>query len=213
MIEIKHELRGRELYLGILTIVIIIALCVAAIVYKDYITGVARVAGYSLLGMLVIAFLAGSTLSFVPVPVPYWLVLLTLPSVLAARWEILAPVIIGSTSALGCTLGHLPTFFIGYSGASLSRKVITINIPVYNRVVEWVKKQGFWAAFFISAIFNPFHVAMTLAIGALRCSPVKFFLFSLLGNMVKSLFLAFCGYFGLTPLLRLFGMLFRFFGM
>jgi len=45
---------------------------------------------------------------------------------------------------------------------------------------------------------------MTVAIGALHYPPPKFFLFSFLGNTVKSLFLAFCGYYGLTSLFHLF---------
>ncbi|MFC2044149.1 VTT domain-containing protein [Chloroflexota bacterium] len=166
-----------------------------------------QVTGYSLAGMLVIAFLAGSTMSFVAVPVPYWLFLFTLPSVLALQWGLLAPVLVGFTSALGCSLGHLPTFIIGYSSAKLSRRVTTkINIPLYNRAIEWAQKRGSLAVFALSAIPNPAHLATTMAIGALHFSPIKFFLFSLLGNIVKSLFLAFCGYFGLTSLFRILGL-------
>jgi membrane protein DedA with SNARE-associated domain len=58
----------------------------------------------------------------------------------------------------------------------------------------------------MSAVFNPLHLPMTIAIGALRFPPPKFLFYSFLGNAVKSLFLAFAGYFGLTWLLPYIGL-------
>lgn len=204
--KVKPRWLKREIWFGVLSLVVTIALCVAAIYYKDEWMSVASLPGYSLLGMLIIAFLAGSVLSFMAIPVPYWLLVFTLPSVLAPRWGILAPVGVGMTSALGATLGHLPTFMIGYGSTKLSQAVTTrINIPFYDRAIEWAKKHGSWASFAMSAVFNPMHLPMTIAIGALRFPPWKFLVFSLLGNAVKSLFLAFGGYFGLTSLFRFLG--------
>ncbi len=163
-------------------------------------------AGYSLLGMLIIAFIAGSTISITAIPVPYVILVFTLPGVLASHWGILAPVWVGLISALGATLGHIPTFMIGYGGSKLSQRVATrIRIPIYDKAVEWAQRHGSWAGFAISAMFNPFHLPMTIAMGALRFSPAKFLFYSFLGNAVKSLFLAFAGYFGLTSLLRFLG--------
>lgn len=204
--EVKPGWPKRGIFLGALAIVLTVGLCIAAIYYKDDLMSIAYIAGYSLVGMLIIAFLAGSVLSFMAIPVPYWLLVFTLPSVLAPQWGILAPVAVGLTSAIGTTLGHLPTFMIGYGGGSLSQKVTTkINIPLYNRAIDWARKHGAWAAFAMSAMFNPVHLPMTIAIGALRFPPPKFLLFSFLGNAVKSLFLAFAGYFGLTSFLRFIG--------
>ena len=47
---------------------------------------------------------------------------------------------------------------------------------------------------------------MTMAIAVLRYPVWKFFLFSLLGNAVKSLFIAFCGYYGLSSVFNLLGL-------
>lgn len=205
--EVKRRWPRREIYLGALAIVFTVALCVAAIIYKDYLMSLAYMAGYGLLGMLIISFIAGSLLSFTAVPVPYWLLVFTLPSVFATQWGLLAPIGVGITSALGTTLGHLPTFMIGYGGRSLSQRVTNkFNNRFYNRAIEWAQKHGSWAVFAMSAMFNPMHLPMTIAIGALRFPPPKFFLFSLLGNAVKSLFLAFCGYFGLTSLFHFLGL-------
>ncbi len=204
--EVKQRWPKREIYLGIISIVATVGLCVAAIYYKDDLMNTSYIASYSLLGMLIVAFVAGSVFSFTAIPVPYWLLAFTLPSVLAVRWGILAPVGVGLISAFGTTLGHLPTFMIGYGGSKLSQGVTTrIRIPIYNKAVEWAQRHGSWAAFAISAMFNPFHLPMTIAMGALRFSPAKFLFYSFLGNAVKSLFLAFAGYFGLNSLLRFLG--------
>ncbi len=204
--EVNQRWPKKEIYLGALAIVFTIALCAAAIYYKEDLMRIANVGGYSLLAMLIIAFVAGSVLSFTAIPVPYWLLVFTLPSVLAPQWGILAPVGVGITSALGTSLGHLPTFMIGYGGSSLSQRVTAkFNNRFYIKAMEWARRHGSWASFVISATFNPVHLPMTVAIGALRFSPSKFFLFSLLGNAVKSLFIAFGGYFGLTSLFHFLG--------
>lgn len=204
--QVKPRWLKREIWFGILSLVVTIGLCVAAVYYKKEWMSVAYLPGYSLLGMLIIAFLAGSVLSFAAIPIPYWLLVFTLPSVLAPRWGILAPIGIGLTSALGATLGHLPTFMIGYGGHKISQAVASgIKIPLYDKAIDWARKHGSWASFAMSAVFNPVHLPMTIAIGALRFPPWKFLLFSLLGNAVKSLVLAFGGYFGLTSLFRFLG--------
>lgn len=205
--EIKRRWSRKEVYFGALGVVATIALSLAALIYKDKLMDIAFMAGFSLVGMLIIAFLAGSVLSLTAVPIPYWLLVFTLPSVFAARWGLLAPVGVGLISALGTTLGHLPTFMIGYGGGSLSQRVTAkFSHRLTDRAIAWARRHGGWASFAISAIFNPLHLPMTIAIGVLRFPPPKFFLFSFLGNAVKSLFLAFAGYYGLTSLLRFLGM-------
>ena len=208
--EDKPSRPRRDIYLGVLTIIVTVALCVVAIRYQDYLMSMAHLASYSLVGVFIIAFIAGSVFSFAAIPIPYWLLVFTLSSVLAPQWGLLAPVWVGMTSALGTSLGHLPTFMIGYGGRKtylgLARftgnknKNGSTKRSLYTRVMDWARRHGSWAVFAMSATFNPFHLPMTIAIGALHYPPPKFFLFSFLGNTVKSLFLAFCGYFGLTSL-------------
>jgi len=204
--EVKQHSPKKDVYIAVVTIGVTIAICAAAIYYRDTLMNIANMAGYSLFGVLIVSFVAGSAFSFTAVPVPYWMLTFTLPNVLAEQWGIWAPLWVGLTSALGCTLGHLPTFMIGYGGGNLSRGVTTrINNRFYTKTMEWAQRHGSWASFAMSAMFNPIHLPMTIAIGALRFPPPKFLLFSFLGNAVKSLFLAFCGYFGLSSLLHFLG--------
>jgi membrane protein DedA with SNARE-associated domain len=215
--KVKPPGHKRDIYLGVLTIVVTIVVCFLAVYYQDDLMNIAHIAGYSLLGVFIVSLISGSVFSFVAIPIPYWLLVFTLSSVLAPEWGLMAPVFVGMTSALATSLGHIPTFMIGYGGGKtyegltrlisgrLRRNNDSNKRSFYNRCMDWARHHGSWAVFAMSAMFNPLHLPMTIAIGTLRYPPLKFFFFSFLGNSVKGLFLAFCGYFGLGSILRLFG--------
>ena len=161
---------------------------------------------YGLLGIAIISFVGSSTFSITAVPLPFWLLVLTLPTVMASQWGILAPVWVGLTTAIGIALGLLLTFMIGYGSSKLSERLTAkINNRFYKRAMGWAQRHGSWAVFIMSAIFNPLHLPMTIAIAALGYPPYKFFFYSFLGASVKSLFVAFCGYFGLNSLFSFLG--------
>lgn len=195
-----HWLR-KEIWIGALAIVATIGLFVAAVYYKDELMSSTYLARYGLAGVLIVAFIAGSTFSITAIPVPYWLLVFTLPGIIASEWGVLAPILVGLLSALGASLGQLITFLIGYGGRGLSKKVAAkFGGRFYDRAMDWSKRHGSLAVFLMSAVFNPLHLPMTIAIATLRYPPHKFFFFCFLGSAVKGLFIAFCGYFGLTSL-------------
>ena len=68
----------KEIWIGALAIVATIGLFVAAIYYKDELMSSTYVARYGLAGVLIVAFIAGSTFSITAIPVPYWLLVFTL---------------------------------------------------------------------------------------------------------------------------------------
>jgi membrane protein DedA with SNARE-associated domain len=203
----RRRLPWKGITLGVLTVVVTVALCVVVVYYKDALMSVVHIEKYGLLGVFIFAFIAGSVVNFVATPFPYWLLVFTMPSILAPSWGALAPLWVGLISALGASLGQLLTFMVGYSGSRIYHKfTVKIDNRFYNRAIGWAQRHGSWAVFAMSALFNPVHLPMTLAIAALRYPPLKFYIFSLLGNMVKSLFIAYCGYFGLTSLFNFFGL-------
>ena len=194
----RFRLSKRELLLGGLALAVTIALFAAAFYYKDELMNTGWVAQFGLLGVLIVAFIAGSTFSITAIPVPYYLVVLALPPLISEQWGILAPVWVGLLAALGSSLGQLITFMIGYGGRSLSEKVSSkFGGRFYNRAISWAERHGSLAVFLMSAVVNPLHLPMTIAIAALRYPPHKFFLFCFLGSSVKSLIIAFAGYYGL----------------
>ena len=202
----RRRLPWKGITLGVLTVAVTVALCVVVIYYKDALMSVVHIEKYGLLGVFIFAFIAGSVVNFVATPFPYWLLVFTMPSILAPSWGALAPLWVGLISALGASLGQLLTFMVGYSGSRIYHKfTVNINNRFYNRCIGWAQRHGSWAVFAMSALFNPVHLPMTLAIAALRYPPLKFYIFSLLGNLVKSLFIAYCGYFGLASLFKFLG--------
>ena len=204
--ETKPRLSIRDITFGVLSLLFTVILCLVAIYYKDYLLGMAALATYGLFGMLIIAFLGGSLLSMLAVPVPYWLLVFTLPSILAPKFQIGAPILVGLISGFGASLGQLLTFMVGCGSRELSQKLVyRVNRSFYDRAMGLAQKHGSLAVFLMAAIINPFHLPMTFAMASLRYPGWKFFLFSLLGNIVKSSFIAFCGYFGLTSLFRFLG--------
>jgi len=204
--SVKKRWERKELIWGGFALVVTIALCIAGVYFKDYLLDTTIVTHYGLLGILITAFLAGSTASFIAIPVPYWLLVFTIPPILAAKWGIGAPILVGLISGLGASLGQIITFMIGYGGRDISQKITSkINGGFYTKAMNWVQRHGSWAVFVMSAVQNPFHLPMTLAIAALHFSRWKFFVFSLLGNIVKSSIIAFCGYYGLTSLFDFLG--------
>jgi len=199
--EVKQYWSKKEIWLGIIAVVATGGLCAAGVYYRDQLMSTAHLADYGLIGVLIVAFIAGSTFSVTAIPVPYWLVTFTIPGILASEWGILAPIWVGLISALGCSLGQLLTFMIGYGGRGLSQRVSSkINSRFYERAMDWAKRHGSLAIFLMTAVFNPLHLPMTLAIATLRYPPGKFFFYCFLGSTVKSLAIAFCGYFGLTSI-------------
>jgi membrane protein DedA with SNARE-associated domain len=204
--ESKPRLSVRDITIGGVSLAVTVALCIVAIYYKDSLFTTGHLAQYGLLGMLILAFLGGSLLSIMAVPIPYWLIVFTLPSILAPQFQIGAPILVGLISGLGASLGQLLTFMLGYGSRDLSQKLANkVNKGFYDRAIVWAARHGSLAVFVMSAIVNPLHLPMTLAIATLRYPSWKFFLFSLLGNVVKSTFIAFCGYFGLTSLFHFLG--------
>jgi membrane protein DedA with SNARE-associated domain len=199
--DVRPRWSKKEIVIGILAILATIGLCAAGIYYKDEIMSTDYVVRFGLLGVLIVAFVAGSTFSVTAIPVPYWLVVLTLPGILAPQWGILSPVWVGLMAALGASLGQLITFMIGYGGRGISERITSkINSRFYDRAMNWAQRHGSWAVFLMSAAVNPLHLPMTIAIAALGYPPHKFFIFCFLGVALKSLIIAFCGYFGLTSI-------------
>src|SRR4030042_6101039 len=138
--------------------------------------------------MLIFSFIGGSLLSIIAIPVPYLLLVFTLPSVLAPQFQMGAPVLVGVISGVGASLGQLLTFMLGYGGRDLSQKLAyKFNRGLYDRALRWAQRHGSLAVFFMSAIINPLHLPMTLAMASLRYPAWEFFFFSLLGHLLKSL--------------------------
>ncbi len=189
--------------LTVLLVLSMVAVCVLVIYYREYLEHF-RYLGYP--SAFIFGFIAGSSL---PVPLPYLIVTFSLGGVLN-------PVLVGLASGTGAGIGGALFYLFGSNGRRL---LAGINIfkarpdledstkaqRLYVRLQQWTHQRGPLVVFLMSAIFNPVFAPMAVAIGALRFSFWRFLFWCTLGNLVKSMFIAYCGYLGLGAILRWIG--------
>jgi len=176
-----------------------ILLCVAVIYFWGYIK---HLHNYGYIGAFFFGFLAGSSL---PMPLPYLVVTFTLGGVLN-------PAFVGLASGLGAGIGGTLVYLFGRGGRRLFPQVSLLSpkpdqppSPRVAQFLDWAHRKGSVVVFVMSVMLNPAFAPMAIAMGALRFRLAKFFLWCSAGNIVKSLFIAYCGYFGLGTLLRWLG--------
>jgi len=173
-----------------------VAACVAVLYYWDYISPLQN---YGYLGAFFVGFLAGSSL---PLPLPYLVVTFTFGGVLN-------PALVGVASGLGAGIGGTLVFLFGRGGSKLLPNFGLLSSdpdqplsPRMSRLLDWAHRRGSIVVFIMSAMLNPMFAPMAITMGAIRFRLAKFFFWCSAGNIVKSLFIAYCGYFGLGTLLR-----------
>lgn len=184
--------KKREYLIGGGALAVTLALCVAVVIYWEYL---GRFQQYEYLGVFIISILAGAT---VVVPVPSLIVVFTLGSVLA-------PAIIGALAGIGEASGSLVVYLTGYGGRKPSK---AISSRFNARFEDWIRRRGSLAVFLMSAVFNPLFYPFAVVAGMMRFALVKFFLLCWAGKTVKNMGVAYLGYFGLGSLLRWVGYIF-----
>jgi len=192
----------RKYILGGLFLVLTLISCVALIYYWEEIEYLWR---YGYLFVFVVSFLAGCSL---PNPLPYIVVVFTVSTVLN-------PALVGVTSGLGAGIGGTLVYLAGRGGRKFFPKIgflspntsgTSVSASRWtSRIVDWAQHRGVIVVFIISAVFNPIFAPVAIALGTLRFRLWKFFLTCWVGNTVKSLVIAYCGYFGLGALFRWLG--------
>ncbi len=190
----------------VVSVSVITGLLAAAIIYRQELANVAAIQQYGLLGVFLITLLAASPISVTAIPIPYMVIIFTLPGMLSDTWGFYAPILVGIVAAIGATLGQIPTFTLSYGSSSFSTRILSkISQKLYRKAEALVNKYGAFSVFIVSALPNPVHLPLTVIIGTLKFSPVIWTLLSLSGNAVKCLSFAFAGYYGLTSLERWLG--------
>lgn len=197
--KLKNALKRWEFWVGILTIAMTFGLAVIVILYWE---ATRELASYSYLGLFFVSVFGGAT---VIIPVPSLVVQFSMGAVLN-------PAIVGAVAGLGSAVGGTLVYLFGRGG----RKIFS-NIGFSNpnpdrfivrwtaRVMEWAKHRGSLVIFLMSAVLNPIFFPMAFAMGASRFRLWKFFIMCWAGNTVKSMIIAYLGYFGLAALLRWLG--------
>jgi membrane protein YqaA with SNARE-associated domain len=184
--------------LALLLILGTLAACVAVIYYWEYIE---RFQNWGYLSAFIFGFIAGSSL---PVPLPYLIVTFSLGG-------LLNPLFIGLASGIGAGIGGALVYLLGSSGSHLLTNILNPHssqeesskgLRLYQHLSRWTYYRGSLVIFLMSAIFNPVFAPMAITVGALHFGFRRFLFWCVLGNIVKSTVIAYCGYFGLAFILR-----------
>ncbi len=187
-------------YVVISNLILLLSLIgsIAFIYYWDRIRDTAH---YGYIFVFLTSFIAGSP---IPVPDPYYVVVFSMASVLS-------PLLVGLVSGLAVAIGQTTALLLGRLGrqtflwATMTTAEKRRPPRWTEKAIAWAEKRGSIAVFFLSALFNPVFTPIAIAMGALQFQVMKFFILCFAGNTIKSLFIAYLGYFGLGTLLRRLG--------
>jgi membrane protein DedA with SNARE-associated domain len=141
------------------------------------------------LGVFLIA-LAGS--ATIVLPTPSSVAIFSGGILLDPVFGVPAPLLVGLVAGLGDALGEFSGYALGYAGTDLLS-----HQRAYEVFSGWMGRNGTATIFFLSTFPNPFFDIAGAAAGATRMSPLRFFLATLAGKIVKDTFLAYGGSFSI----------------
>lgn len=134
-------------------------------------------------GVFLISFLGNAT------------VILPAPSlaVVFAMGGILNPLFVGLVAGPAEALGELTGYLAGYGG-----QVVVENRQIYDRLKDWMQRNGALTVFILSVFPNPFFDLAGISAGVLRYPLSRFLFFCWLGKTIKTIAFAFAGAYSIT---------------
>ena len=161
--------------LRILALVIVIGISIFVFLIRDK-AGEFQAYGY--LGVFIVALLAYAT------------VLLPAPAVaIVFSWgSVFNPAGVALAAGAGAALGEISGYLAGFSGQAVIEKV-----ELYQRLTNFMQRNGAFTVFVLSAIPNPLFDLAGAAAGALKMPLQKFLLWCWLGETVKMFIFAYAG--------------------
>jgi membrane protein DedA with SNARE-associated domain len=180
----------REAIIGGISLAVTVALSIFILQHRSYIE---EIAGWGYFGCFFINVLTNGTFIL-----PGFGIVLTF-----TLGGVLNPAIVGAVAGIGEAIGAIGAYFTGYAGRGLLRDS---NSSLYLRFNNIIERHGSKAIFFVSAVLSPFFYPFAVFLGMVRFGWVRFFLATWAGRTVKSMVLAYLGYFGLRSILRWLGL-------
>ncbi|MGB6873663.1 MAG: VTT domain-containing protein [Dehalococcoidia bacterium] len=180
----------REAIIGGISLAVTIALSLFIIQHRSYIEEIAE---WGYFGCFFINVLTNGTFIL-----PGFGIVLTF-----TLGGVLNPAIVGAVAGIGEAIGATGAYFTGYAGRRLFRDS---NSGLYLRFSNIIDRHGSKSIFFVSAVLSPFFYPFAVFLGMVRFGWVRFFLATWAGRTVKSMVLAYLGYFGLRSILQWLGL-------
>jgi len=167
--------RTRTTAIRVLALLFVVGITVVIIYFSDQLK---RFENYGYAGVFLISVAGNATLVL---PAPF-LVLVY------AMGAVLNPLLVGLVAGLGGTLGELTGYVAGYSGRALIE-----NRERYDQITGWLHRNGALTIFVLALIPNPLFDIAGMAAGALKYPLWRFFLFCLMGKIIKTTLVALAG--------------------
>ncbi|UCH59287.1 MAG: VTT domain-containing protein [Anaerolineales bacterium] len=137
-----------------------------------------KYAVYGYPGILIISFLAYAT---VLLPAPGIAIIFTMGAVFH-------PIGVALAAGVGATIGEFTGYLVGFSGQAVIER-----IDIFEKLSEWMQKNGSFTILVLSAIPNPFFDLAGVTAGVLKM-PVHIFLFwCWIGETIKMLIFSYLG--------------------
>jgi membrane protein DedA with SNARE-associated domain len=159
----------------ILALLLVVAASAIVYLLRSQVAGWAT---YGYLGVFAASVLASGT------------VLLPAPGVVLvfALGGVLNPLLVSFAAGMGAAVGELVGYTAGFGG-----QVIVERVALYDRLLVWMRRYGAVTILVLAAIPNPFFDLAGIAAGSLRMPVQRFFMWCLLGKILKMLAFAYSG--------------------
>ena len=120
----------------------------------------------------------------------YITVLLPAPgiAVVFAMGGVFNPIGVGLAAGAGGALGELSGYLAGFSGQAVIERA-----DIYDRMVQWMQRNGDWTILLLAAMPNPFFDITGIAAGALKMPVWRFLFWCWLGVTTKMTIFAYLG--------------------
>jgi len=143
-------------------------------------------------GYLGIFFIAMAGSATIVLPTPSNVAIFGSSAILDPVLGIPAPLLVGLVAGLGDAIGEFSGYGLGYAGTDLIK-----HQKIYATFERWMRRNGIATVFLLSTFPNPFFDLAGAAAGASRMRPLRFFVATLAGKIIKDLFLAYGGSFSI----------------
>lgn len=178
----KQNISGNQdssVWLGIFSLVLFLVILYLTIFHRDFLLKFSSL-GY--FGLVITNFLASATI-FLPVP--------TLFSSFVGG-HALNPFLVGFLAGLGSAVGDLLGFMLGFGARRVVGRIFHKD-QLLGRFEPWIRKNSVLAVFLFAFFPNPFFDGVGLLAGALNLSPLRFFVATLGGRVLRNTLLALSG--------------------
>jgi uncharacterized membrane protein YdjX (TVP38/TMEM64 family) len=160
----------------ILALIFIIAVSIYIVTIPEEQANQLEAYGYP--GIFLLSILSNAT---VLVPAPGLIIVFSM----GARFD---PLWVGIAAGLGATIGELSGYLAGFSG-----QAIIENRQLYERMVQWMKRNGPLTVVSLAFIPNPIFDLTGIAAGALKMPVMQFLFWAMIGKIIKMLLTAYAG--------------------